>query len=194
VLQRTSNGITVRYTPRQSWPEWGASVGTLSLARNGAAPIDVAGEVEVVGNVVPAFVSSDGRSVVYENARNIHLRDLVSGADRVISPGIAPRPYPFTDTFVFLRPESKPAVDDPVNGTQVFYEVMRMPFSGAEKPDLIGQVTASTKFGVRGAYSPARWMRVRESEGGFWLEGQGVSMFVLPDPFAAVARAKPKSK
>jgi hypothetical protein len=194
VLQRVSNGVTIRYTPRQSWPQWDASVGTLTIARDGTAPIDVAADVEAVGNVVPAYVSGDGKTLVYEDSRNIHWRDLISGVDRVISPGIAPRPYPFTENFIFLRPETKPLVDDPVNGTQLFYEVMRMPFNGSGKPELIGQLTAGAKKSLHGSYSPARWMRVHEIEGAFWLEGEGVSTLKLPDPFETTARAKPKPK
>jgi hypothetical protein len=194
VLQRASNGVTIRYTPRDAWPQWDASVGTLAISEAGAAPIVVASNVEVVANVVPAFVSGDGKTLVYEDARMIHLRDFATGADRVIGPGIAPRTYPFTDNFVFVRQEAKPPVEDPRNGTQIFYEVLRMPFSGAGKPELIGQLTAGTKFSTRGSYSPARWMRVNELEGGFWLEGEGVSPFNLPDPFANTPRPKAKTK
>jgi hypothetical protein len=42
---------------------------------------------------------------------------------------------------------------------------------------------------VRGNYSPVRWLRVREADGRFYLVGEDVDVFELPDPFAAAAGA-----
>ncbi|MBI4408545.1 MAG: hypothetical protein HY561_02475 [Gemmatimonadetes bacterium] len=174
-------GARLLFRPLRQWPQWEAAVGELHVGTPGRPPTLVAKDVEMVAYVVPAFFSSDGRYLVYESARQIRVRDLESGNERALGPGIAPRGFPFTDDLLFLRERPDASVrqgDDVV----LSYQVLRAPFAGGE-PTSLGELTAIVRGQRRGAYSPARWMRVREQEGVIYLEGEDVSSFRLPDPF-----------
>jgi hypothetical protein len=173
-------GRTVVYRPSSRWPNWDASAGDLFIVGPKRDTTRI-GNVEVVGNVLPAFFSIDGHHLVYEAAREIHVRDLQTGADRVVGAGIAPRLLPFSETFVFLRQKGAP-VTQGVN-TAFKYEVTRGSFT-EPRNDVVGELTANSRFEMKGYYSPARWMRVRESGGSFFLFGDGIELFKLPDPFA----------
>jgi hypothetical protein len=180
---RSTSGVTLRYEPRRSWPHWEASAGILRAGRVGAAPDSIAADVEVVNGVVPAFVSKDGRHLVYESARKIYVYELSTRTTRVVGDGVAPRAYPFLDSFLYLRERRKDRAETANGGAQLFYDVMRVPFSGGE-PAVVAQVSATTQLMLRGAYSPVRWMRVRESTGAFMIEAEGMANTILPDPFA----------
>lgn len=185
VLARTSaSGVRIEFRASKRWPQWDAAVGELVVTPPGAAPVVVSAGVEVVRGVVPAFVSVDGRHIVYEAAREIRVRDLASGEERVVGPGIAPRVVPFSDWFVFLR-EDPGAREESREHTTVGYAVMRGSFTD-EAVEKIGTVRATLSMGEHGFYSPARWMRVRERDGVFTLEAESLESFRLPDPFAAV--------
>jgi hypothetical protein len=184
VLERTAaSGPRLEFRATRTWPQWDAAVGELVVTPPGGAPVSVSSEVEVVGRVVPAFFSVDGRYLVYEAARQVRVRDLTGGEERVVGPGIAPRLVPFSDSFVFLReiPEQRQDGRDEV---VVRYTVFRAAFAGGE-PESVGEVRAVLRMDRRGLYSPARWMRVRERDGVFVLEGESMGTFVLPDPFSS---------
>lgn len=184
VLERTAaSGPRLEFRAARTWPQWDAAVGELVVTPPGGAPVSVSSEVEVVGRVVPAFFSVDGRYLVYEAARQIRVRDLAGGEERVVGPGIAPRVVPFSDSFVFLR-EIPGERQDGRDEVVVRYTVFRAAFAGGE-PESLGEIRAVLRMDRRGLYSPARWMRVRERNGVFVLEGESMGTFALPDPFSS---------
>lgn len=184
LLSRTAaSGARVEFRASRYWPQWDAAIGELTIAPPGAAPVVLSSEVEVVRRVVPAFFSVDGRFVVYEAARRIRVRDLTTGEERELGPGIAPRVIPFSDWFVFLR-EDPERREEGRDGAVLRYVVLRGAFTGGEVEE-IGTLEASASMGEHGFYSPARWMRVRERDGVFTLEAESLGPFRLPDPFAA---------
>ena len=173
-------GRKLLYRPISRWPSWESSWGELLVIGAKRDTTRISGNVEVVGNVVPAYFSIDGRYVVYESAREIHVRDLQTGADRVVGAGIAPRLLPFSDSFVFVRPKGQPTTT--AVQTTIKYDVLRSWF-GEPKDKVVGELTATATLEKKGYYSPVRWMRVRESNGAFFLFGD-MTQFKLPDPFA----------
>jgi hypothetical protein len=173
-------GRTLIYRPTSRWPSWDASAGDLFVTGAKKDTAKISGNVEVVSGVVPAFFSIDGRYLVYEAAREVHVRDLQSGADRLIGAGIAPRLMPFSETFVYLRQKEKPMSN--VAQTSFKYEVVRGWFA-EPKESVLGDVTVVASYDKKGYYSPARWMRIRESGGAFFLSVATMEPFKLPDPF-----------
>jgi hypothetical protein len=103
---------------------------------------------------------------------------------RTVGEGVAPREYPFLESFFFLRERRKDRADTANGGAQLFYDVVRVPFAGGD-PVAVATVSATTQLDRFGAYSPVRWMRVRESTGAFMIEAEGMANTILPDPFAA---------
>ena len=174
-------GQKLFYRPVSRWTRWEASWGELFVIGAKRDTTRISGNVEVVDNVLPAFFSIDGRYVVYESAREIRVRDLRSGADRVVGAGIAPRLLPFSESFIYLRPKGQPMTSGVK--TAIKYEVVRGWFADS-KDKVVGELTANATFERKGYYSPVRWMRVRESNGVFSLQGEGMDLFKLPDPFA----------
>ena len=59
---------------------------------------------------------------------------------------------------------------------------MRMPIAGGEET-LLGEVTAVLSPTNKGNYAPVRWVRVRETDGRFYLIGDIGKPFELPSPF-----------
>ena len=177
-----SSGARIAYRPARKWPQWQASLGALFAATATGELAHVADSVEVVGGVVPAFLSTDGRYLVYESARTIHVRDLQTGADRRVGPGTAPRSVPFTQTFVYLveRPDERSAERD---ATQLSYAVMQADFAGNAAGHVTGSAKATSRMGDYGGYSPVRLMRVTERNGHFFLEGPTMTPVALPSPF-----------
>jgi hypothetical protein len=182
ILRRTTlTGEQITFKVKQEWPAWGVAVGELTVAQPGKPPVRISDSVEVVRNVVPAFVSADGRYLVYESNRSIHVRNLTRGTDRIVGNGIAPRVVPFTETFVYLRPVK---IDKTKQAGSIRYDVLQTPFvDGVGKP--IGELVADVKQEVNGLASPVRWMRVRETDGKFAIEGEMMNSVPLPDPFGA---------
>lgn len=187
VLRReTPAGHVLTFTPVRRWPAWEAAEGTVRIERAGAEPLMLDG-IEVVAGVVPVFFSPDGAHLVYERNRRIAVRDMNSGAERDVGAGIAPRVVPFTDTFVYLR-ETPDSRTPQRQQTRIRYEVVRASFTDDLAPHTLGTTTASASFGVHGNYSPVRWMRVEERGGSFYLSGDEMEIFALPDPFGAAER------
>ncbi len=183
----TSSGVILRYTSTRRFAKIGASEGVLTAERPGKAPVQLARAVEVVGNVLPAAVSADGRYVAYEAARAIHVRDLEGSGDRTVGPGIAPRPEPFGDGFIYLRQVKETPLARV--RTELTYAVLSSAFAPADaaRQGRLGELLATPSMTLHGNYSPARWMRVVETGGHFALEGEGVRTFALPDPFGDAA-------
>ena len=186
VLERTAaSGARLEFRATRTWAPWDAAVGELVVTPPGGTPVSVSSAVEVVGRVVPAFFSPDGRYLVYEAAREIRVRDLVDGGERVLGRGTAPRVVPFSDSFVFLS-ETPRRPSFGRDAIEIRYTVYHASFAGGE-PMPLGEMPATLRMDRRGMYSPARWMRVRERDGVFVLEGETMGTFVLPDPFSSPA-------
>ncbi|MBR9989061.1 MAG: hypothetical protein KFH98_04850, partial [Gemmatimonadetes bacterium] len=184
VLSReTSDGFRITFTPVHHWPNWGAGYGTARIERNGTLLQTLEG-VEAVAGVVPVFLSPDARHVVYERDRSIVVRAMSDGSERVVGPGIAPRPRPFTDDFVFVR-ERPDAAEEQRNETRLRYDVFTAPFDppGVIEPTLLGSASATVTFARYGNYSPVRWMKVEERSGSFYLTSSHMEIVTLPDPF-----------
>lgn len=186
LARQSAAGPRLEFRPTRVWPQWDASIGELVITPVGGEPIVLARDVEVLRRVVPAFFSPDGRYVVYEADREVRIRDLATGADRLVDSGVAPRILPFTMDFVFLRKirevPGEAGFTDEGPRTTILYEVVRGSFEDARLQTL-GELTAEVRTSVAGSYSPVRWMRVRERYDGLYLEGPGVGAFMLPDPF-----------
>lgn len=184
VLSReTTDGFTITFTPDRWWPRWEAGVGTVRIARDDTVLQTIQG-VEAAGGVIPVFLSPDARHVVFERGRSIVVRTMADGSERVAGPGIAPRPRPFTEDFVFVRERPDAAVQQR-SETTLTYDVFSAPFDspGAIEPEQVGSTTARVSFGRRGAYSPVRWMKVEERSGSFYLTSSDMEIVSLPDPF-----------
>lgn len=175
------SGARLVFRPLRTWPDAEAAQGELRLELPGGRAFALASGVEVVGGVIPAFVTPDGGAVVYEADRAIHVFDVATQESRTVGPGIAPRPYPLRSSLIYFRPRE--ATRPGERGTaEVMYDVVEVPVEGSGMR-VLGSVTASTDPTVRGGYSPVRWIRVRDVGGAFTLEGESVGVFRLPDPF-----------
>jgi hypothetical protein len=164
--------------------------GALWVEEPGRDLIPLAQEVEVVAGVVPAFFEPRGTAVVFETGREIRLRDLRTGATRVVGRGVAPRPIPFTDRFIYLEeiPGERRAMED---GTLLEYLVVMAAFGDARKEQL-GILRAIAKPERWGNASPVRTMVVAEHPNGFFLRGPGISPFLLPSPFEGAVPPAPR--
>jgi len=172
-------------------PTWrdslgGVEIGGLWVEMPGSTTlVPLAQEVQVVGEVVPAFFNIERSLVAFEAGGEIRIRDLRSGGTRVVGPGAAPRVIPFTDNIVFVRPQPdgvKPVGD----AATVTYDVVRASLvSGA--PEVIGRLEARVRPDVHAGASPVRWMVVGETRNGFVLRGPGVTPFELPGPYETPA-------
>jgi hypothetical protein len=171
----------IEFRPSRTWESWEAEVGELWVVTPGGAPVRLPGEVEVVAGVIPAFFSPDGSALVYESGRRVRVRDLQSGREREAGPGVAPRPLPFTNYFIFLAEREGERQVGPAE-TVLRYDVLWADFDDV-RPVRIGSLTARARSEIRGHYSPVRWIRIREADGGFSLVAEGVESFPLPNPF-----------
>jgi hypothetical protein len=195
VLQRTSPvGHTLTFRPVKQWPEWRIAYGELALRTAQNATVVLGNDLEVVQDVVPAFFSGDGRFLVYEKARRIIVREMATGTERTLGRGIAPRPIPFTEDFVFAR-EIEDARTEERAGSRLQYELVRESFAMLANDttgEIIGLMATNVSFDVAGAASPVRWMRVQEkSDGsGFQLTGQGFDPVALPGPMGLTERVR----
>ena len=182
LVRETSGGHTIVFRTDRAWHGWGAAEGRLLLVRPGGDTVRVADDVEAVAGVVPAFFSPDERWLVYEADREIRVRDVQGGADRVVAAGVAPRPLPFSQRFLYLRPGGVVAAE---GGHAVEYTVMAAPFAGGGA-ERLGTLRANTSMQTFGNYAPVRWMRVLQEGDHFFLEAEGMDRFALPDPFASL--------
>lgn len=183
-LRKTGpDGSTLIYTPVRSWPP-DLSAGTLELVTPAGDRRTLGEAVEVARDVLPAFFSNDGSRIVYENARRIQLYDIGSGETIDVGRGIAPRPLPFTDDFIFAVPVDS-ATTTEREKTNLSYTLNRAPFSSDGPPptEVISGIGGQSTYGVSGGASPVRWMRIVEDVGRFGLQGEGLQPVPLPDPF-----------
>jgi hypothetical protein len=182
-LERTNaEGVTITFRPTIRWRHWDAALGDLYVRQaNVRQPTLVARGVEVVNNVIPAFVAPDSAVLVYEVNREIHVRSLRDGTDRKLDDGIAPRMLPFSNDVIYLKPLRDAGLSTPTD--QPFrYQVVRSSLAG-NQPAVVGEIRATARNAVAGNYSPVRWMRVREINGKFYLTGDDIREFELPSPF-----------
>lgn len=177
----TGTGLTITFRPTTRWKNWDAAVGDVYLTQNKKKPVLVARNVEEVENVVPAFITSDGKTLVYETNREIHAYDIATGADKKIVDGIAPRVLPFTNDVIFLT-EVRDKRSETPNSFGLKYDVNRIPAAGGTATKL-GQIGAKALNDLNGNYSTVRWARIREQEGTFLLTGDMIDPFTLPSPF-----------
>lgn len=169
---------------RQTDPLARTATGALLLELPGAKFVPLADTVEVVRDVLPAFLAPDRGSVVWEAGREIHVLDLKTGKARSLGPGIAPRLLPFTERIIWVReqPGARRAL---AGGTEIAYEVWSATVAGGE-PTQLGELRATARPEQHGNASPVRWMVVAEVPEGFALRGPGIPAFVLPNPFGGL--------
>jgi hypothetical protein len=187
---RSSGEPALAFQPSRTIPAADAAIGELRVELPGMGRVVLAGDVEVVGGVVPAFLSPDRSAVVFESGRQIAVWHLRRGETRVLGSGIAPRLLPFTHGFVYLR-ERPDWRSDRGDSTILVYDVFRAGFDGGS-PRLIGEIRASARPDRRAHVSPVRWMVVAETPDGFVLRGEGMEEFLLPLPFASDVLARPQ--
>ena len=152
------------------------ALGDLRIELPNGPDIALAPMAEAVAGVVPAFFSPDRSQVVYEAERQIHVVDLRSRKQLDFGEGIAPRPVPFSEDFVFLRPLNATTRAD--GATELPYHVHRASFGGGSAEN--GELQALARSELHANYSPVRWMVVGETGEGFVLRGEGISTFKLP--------------
>lgn len=183
LLERTTpSGVVITFRPTQRWPQWDAAVGELHVRPADSKQMSlVASGVEVVGNVIPAFVAADSAALVYEVNREIHVRSLRDGSDRKLATGIAPRILPFTNDVIYLSEIRDRSLSTPTD-IPLRYQVMRTSLHGTQAA-VLGEVKATAKNNVLGNYSPVRVVRIREMNGKFYLVDGGIGEFELPSPF-----------
>jgi hypothetical protein len=167
------------------------SRGDLRVELPSAPDLPLAPMAEVVAGVVPAYFSPDRSRVAYEVDREIRIVDLRSRSTRSLGSGIAPRPLPFSQDFIFLRPLlTAPRQAD--GRTELTYAVYQASFDG--EVTHIGELQALARPDLHGNYSPVRWMVVGETSEGFILRGEGISTFKLPSPVWNPAQASDGSQ
>ncbi|HET7232798.1 MAG TPA: HEAT repeat domain-containing protein [Longimicrobium sp.] len=161
-------------------PVFRTMTGALWVEVPGQSLLPIATTVPVVNDVVPAFFDPQRKAVVYEAEGQVQIRELASGASRMVGPGLAPRPVPFTDRFVYLRevPNSRRTS---AGITTISYVVMRASFGGGAA-EAIGTLQAASRPDRWGGDTPVRAMVVEEGHEGFNLGGEGITPFVLPGP------------
>ncbi|HET7322577.1 MAG TPA: HEAT repeat domain-containing protein [Longimicrobiaceae bacterium] len=166
--------------------------GDMRVELPNAADIPLAPLAEVVGGVVPAFFSPDRGQVVYEADREIRVVDLATRAVSNFGSGVAPRPIPFSNRFVFLRlVQEKPFPG--TDSTRLVYDVYRAGFDGRGAPERLGELHAIARQGRHGNYSPVRWMVVTDSPAGYVLSSKDVESFTLPvEPLPAGPASGPR--
>jgi hypothetical protein len=110
------------------------------------------------------------------------VRDLTTNADRKLAAGIAPRILPFTTDVIYLR-EVRGKRSETPNSFGLKYDVLRQPTVGTDTAKVVGQIGAQALNNQKGNYATVRWMRIREDEGAFYLVGDMIEPFKLPNPF-----------
>ena len=177
--------IVLRPSERDAVGE--VATGTLSIEFPDGRDLVLAKGVEVIGDVLPAFFSPDGTAVVFEVARGIRVYDIRRNETRFVGAGIAPRPLPFTESFVFLR-EIANAAGDTLGAAVQRYRVLSAPFAGGE-PTSLGELSALVRS-VGDSRYPVQTLVVGEVSEGFVLRSEGISTFLLPNPFEREQRAR----
>jgi hypothetical protein len=168
------------FRPESVEPETKLARGQLGLEAPDGSYLPLAYDVEMVNNVLPAFLSPDRTVVVMETARSIVLRDLAERHAIYLGPGIAPRAIPFSDAFVYLR-ELPAAQRRTAEGVEMHYEVFRATFNGLA-PTRLGELTVLSRADSPSPLSPVRWMAVGEMPEGWVLKVEGAVVFTAPHP------------
>lgn len=156
----------------------GISRGDLRIELPELPDIPLAAAAVAVANVVPAFFSPSRAHVVFESNGQIGVANIDDRTVRWVGAGIAPRPIPFTNKFVFLREREIPPAFEP-RGRRLVYDVQLASFEAAEY-ERIGELNAWARVDVHGNQSPVRWMVVDEVTDGVLLRGDNVETFSLP--------------
>lgn len=169
----------------------GFMIGDLRIELPTGPDIPLSQSAEVVLGVVPAFISSDRNTVVFEAEREIRLLNVTTRQIRTLGSGIAPRLIPFTNQFVFLREAPDGRTQRP-DGTEIRYEVLRASLEGGPA-EPIGEIRAIAQPDVHANYSPVRWMIVGDTPEGFVLRGENMTTFQLPTPVWRPAESPPDS-
>jgi hypothetical protein len=175
------NEPQIVFQPSRTDTVAGIAVGALWVQLPGGHLVPLAQRVEVVAGVVPAFLSPDRSAVVYEAEREVRVRDLKTGATRVLGAGLAPRPIPFADRFVYVE-ERLRARRQVEQGTEMTYQVVLAGFAPGPT-ERLGTLVAVARADRHANASPVRWMVVGEAPEGFVLRGERISPFLLPNPF-----------
>lgn len=181
MVRTATGGLRLVYRPTRTWATGPASVGELLVAPEGAPPRRIATDVEAVAGVVPVVLSPDERMLAVEAGRRIRVVDLETSGERDLGPGIAPRPLPFSERFVYLV-EREAERRQEGRLTHLVYDVFETAFAGAA-PRRIGTLRTTARPDRFGAYSPARLMRVEQRGPVFVLAVPGSDDFGLPSPF-----------
>ncbi len=166
------------FRPFVTDPETGVARGDLRIELPTLPDIPLAASAIVVGNVLPAFFSPNRSHVVFESEGRINVVDITSRNVRSYGVGLAPRPIPFTQKFVFLQPSAS-GPDSVTEGRRVVYNVFMASFED-RFIDRIGEVTAWTRADLHGEETPVRWMVVDEVSDGLLLRGENMETFPLP--------------
>jgi hypothetical protein len=156
----------------------GVARGDLRIELPAQRDIPLAASATVVDGVVPAFFSPNRGHVVFESDGRIGVVDIETRSVRWVASGIAPRPIPFTNRFVFLEERVLAPTFDP-EGRQLVYDVHLAAFD-SELLERIGELTARSMAGIHGNESPVRWMVVDEMADGLMLRGENLDTFILP--------------
>lgn len=156
----------------------GVSHGDLRLELPSQPDIPLAASATVVGGVLPAFFAPNRGHVVFESEGRIGVVDINARTIRWVASGIAPRPIPFTNRFVFLQERALAPTFDP-EGRQLVYDVHLAAFDSPMLEE-IGELTARSTTQLYGNESPVRWMVVDEVTDGVMLRGENLDTFILP--------------
>ena len=174
-------GLELILRPVRRMPEAALAEGVLAARAEDGAERVIADTVEAVGGVIPAVADPMGRFLAVETARRVEVHDLETGAIRVVGPGSAPRPLPFSPDFFYFREIAR---RDQRGTTALLYEMVRASFEGGA-PVVFDSVMVTAQPGRRANMSPIRWARVRDRGTAFVVETDGLANHALPSPFGA---------
>lgn len=178
----TSRGAEPRlmYRPWNFDESFEVAHGSLHAILSDGTVLPLANEVEMVRGVLPAFFNVDRSAVVLESGRVVHVRDLERREAIYYGRGLAPRPVPLSETFLYLRDIPDERRELP-GGFEVTYEVMLAGFGGGS-PVRLGSFRVIAEAHPSGYLSPVRWMTIGESPEGWALLVDGEPVFRFPHP------------
>jgi hypothetical protein len=156
------------------------AVGALGVELIDGRVIPLASDVELARGVLPAFFNLERTAVVIEAARIIHIRDFERREAIYVGHGIAPRPIPLSDEFLFLRELAEERFESD-EGTELAYEIVKSDFNGLA-PERLGSFRVLARPEQTGYLSPVRWMTIGESMEGWALRVDGEVVFEYPHP------------
>jgi hypothetical protein len=168
------------YRPSMFDESFEYAVGALGVELVDGTIIPLASDVEMTRGVLPAFFNLERTAVVIESARVIHIRDFERREAIYIGPGVAPRPIPLSDDFLFLREVEEERYEGE-QGTELSYEIVQSDFSG-QAPVRLGSFRVLARPEDTRYLSPVRWMTIGESMEGWALRVDGDVVFEFPHP------------